>query len=774
MQIRITLAIGLLLAGCVVTEGGPPQTIRDSQGQMYQLIAANHFEMGAARFESFKWDHASIAEVEDCRPVHPVILTSPYYLATTEVTVAQFREFVKASGYQPANAIIGWAPVNHDDGKVVSSFRKDGSFDWEQPGFPQEDSHPVVGVTYADAKAYCDWLSDQDEVRYRLPTEAEWECACRAGSESFFSFGDTYRGVIHRHANIANVELEEHSPGRGWLQWLADPEQDSPDGNVFTAPVGSYEANPWGLHDMHGNVWEWCEDRYLDTYYQRYSRDNHGDLRRRAIDPICTESWNEHGQWQVIRGGSWFLPPAQCCSGVRGVFATNEAACYIGFRVARDADSKDIEAAKQSHQESEESLQELMSVAKSVRETHDNLIRIELKCEELDEPTVRHLAQLNYAVDLAITPPGRINNALVQELGRIKRLKGFSVSVTCEGLDAKTYEMLSAHPELQTLQLTGTVELSDEFFQHLKQAQHLSSINLQGNEITDVGLAQLPALKKLEMLHIASTNSNGSCLERFTGSPLRILSLSNLNDETAQLLPAFPTLSFLNLHGSPIGAEGLKQIAQIRKLDRLELASCQNLDDQDLRVLSKLQNLQHLELQETAAGDIAVQALADATLLRRLQLGSSSLSDDGVRAIGELVSLRDLTITAEATNVSDKGLSDFWRLVNLERLNLSAPYVTGEGFGPFAELPKLRSLSLSCQQLTQTGCEHLIENESLTELTIGDNQGGPAGFDDQQFLTLARIPNLRRLTLHRQNTNLTDNVVESIKTQRPALQVKLR
>ena len=119
--------------------------------------------------------------------------------------------------------MVGWNPTSSDLPLYKSfDFSRSPEVSWKKPGFKQADDHPVVGVSYRDAKAFCAWLSRKEGATYRLPTEAEWELACRAGTDTWFSFGDVPLGVIHQQANIGNVELEKHRKHSVERQWLLD------------------------------------------------------------------------------------------------------------------------------------------------------------------------------------------------------------------------------------------------------------------------------------------------------------------------------------------------------------------------------------------------------------------------------------------------------------------------------------------------------------------------------------------------------------------------
>lgn len=198
---------------------------------------------------------------------HRVTLTKPYYMAAHDVTRAQFAAFVDETGYK-TDAEKAGSDETWKHNKV----------------FEQEDTHPVVQVSWNDTVAFIAWLSKRDHKTYRLPTEAEWEYACRAGATTPFNTGATisadlanYNGSFVYGAGAKGVNREK------------------------TTPVGSFPANKWGLYDMHGNAWQWCSDVY-------------GDYPASAVsDP----SGPAEGPWRVLRGGSYVYAPLTCRSASR-------------------------------------------------------------------------------------------------------------------------------------------------------------------------------------------------------------------------------------------------------------------------------------------------------------------------------------------------------------------------------------------------------------------------------------------------------------------------
>jgi len=243
----------------------------------------------------------------DERPVHTVSIQS-FRMGKYEVTGGQFRQFVQAAGYR----------TDAERGKGCVTRETDGQWayqagrDWRNPGFPQTDRHPVVCVSWNDAQAYVEWLSRQGVGRYRLPSESEWEYAARAGSSARYSFGDSEE-MLCAYGNVADRAARQRF--NDWTVASCD------DGALYTAPVGVYRANVFGLHDTHGNVWEWTEDCYHDSY---------------AGAPSDGAAWTtDDCARRVNRGGSWNLDPRLLRSSRRAGFPAGDPATLWVFASSR-------------------------------------------------------------------------------------------------------------------------------------------------------------------------------------------------------------------------------------------------------------------------------------------------------------------------------------------------------------------------------------------------------------------------------------------------------
>jgi formylglycine-generating enzyme required for sulfatase activity len=254
---------------------GVPVEVTNSIGMKLRLIPPGEFMTGSPTSEQGRRDNET---------QHRVRITKPFYLGLHEVTIEQFRAFVKARHYQTE-------AERHGRG----DFFRMPQFTWWDAEFRQEADHPVLYISWNDAVAFCAWLSNREKRPYRLPTEAEWEYACRAGSTTRLFFGDD-----------ASM-LDEYA----WYRDNADHK---------THPVGQKKPNAWGLCDMHGNVYEWCSDWYSSGYYTE--------------SPVDDPTGPTSGSIRVGRGGSWYSTAGHCRSAGRGSDLPSLRYYGLGFHVA--------------------------------------------------------------------------------------------------------------------------------------------------------------------------------------------------------------------------------------------------------------------------------------------------------------------------------------------------------------------------------------------------------------------------------------------------------
>ena len=239
----------------------PRQTITNSIGMKLVLIPKGTFMMGSPETEE--------GHNED-ETQHEVTIIKDYYLGVTQVTQGQYEK------------VMGTNPSRFQDVEIIGS----------------STNYPVECVSWEDAVEFCEKLSDLLEEKkagrvYRLPTEAEWEYACRAGSETAYSFGESTESL-------------------GDYAWFFDNSEDQ------THPVGEKKPNAWGLYDMQGNVWEWCSD-----WYDEYPK-----------GAVSDPTGPKEGSYRVLRGGSWRFEAAFCGSGNRFWYVPSYRRDSLGFRLA--------------------------------------------------------------------------------------------------------------------------------------------------------------------------------------------------------------------------------------------------------------------------------------------------------------------------------------------------------------------------------------------------------------------------------------------------------
>lgn len=275
-------------------------------GLTFLRISPGTFEMGAE--PGAERNEYSSGEF----PRHPVTITRAFLMSRCEVTVYDFQQFVAATDYVTEVEQTGTGANSLD--LQTGGIAQRPSTTWRSPGFEQTSRHPVTCVSWQDATAYCQWFSQQTGRRCRLPTEAEWEYVARSRQQSQFGHGnDPY--CLEGCANIRDLSFRELQPQAAAVAPWSD-------GFPRTAPVGSFRPNAWGVHDLHGNVGEWCQDWYTAGYYAASPQN----------DPTGPPSPGAPA-WRAVRGGSWFNAAFSCrCSGRHDGIETAPSTTN-GFRV---------------------------------------------------------------------------------------------------------------------------------------------------------------------------------------------------------------------------------------------------------------------------------------------------------------------------------------------------------------------------------------------------------------------------------------------------------
>jgi sulfatase modifying factor 1 len=303
----------------------------NSLGMKLVVIPAGEFEMGgretADQLKAAGFSVPDGYDTSDERPVHQVKITKPFLMGVHEVTLGEFLTFYndgfkgKLEAEKDGMGGFGYEAKNAD--KPFKQKPEYRPWNWGHPGMDLSTAvgrerafrHPVVNVSWNDCVSFCEWLSRKEGKKYRLPTEAEWEYACRAGTTTRFWNGDGPEELA-AIGNVADAAFK--------AQFGFDWPIRGRDGHAFTSPVGSSDrTNAFGLHDMHGSLFEWCNDCYNAEYYSQFANNV-------AVDPSGPSSV---GLFRVIRGGCWREYPVGCRSAYRDYDSPTYRDSDIGFRV---------------------------------------------------------------------------------------------------------------------------------------------------------------------------------------------------------------------------------------------------------------------------------------------------------------------------------------------------------------------------------------------------------------------------------------------------------
>jgi len=269
--------------------------IEKNTAMKFIKISSGCFYMGSPNDET--------GRNQDEGPVHKKCLEE-YYIGQYEVTVNEFNLFIKESGYITEAEKEGYSWI------YKGKWKKAKGYNWKNAGYDQDSNHPVVNVSYNDACAMANWMSKNNSHKFELPSESQWEYACRAGNQSSRFWGDD-PNIACKYSNVA-----DSSAKKKFLAWSIHLCEDN---YIYTAPVGTFLPNDFGLFDMLGNVWEFCNDRYdIYAYYQKSKKFR-----------VYTKNTKV-----VIRGGSWYSRKEYIrCASRDNLRNTKRRGFDLGFRL---------------------------------------------------------------------------------------------------------------------------------------------------------------------------------------------------------------------------------------------------------------------------------------------------------------------------------------------------------------------------------------------------------------------------------------------------------
>ncbi|KAA0207991.1 MAG: formylglycine-generating enzyme family protein [Proteobacteria bacterium] len=304
LALGLPLLLGLLLAGCAASVPKAGSQLQDcAQCPALVVIPPGEFLMGAPGGEEGRPEG----------PVHRVRIHKAFALGMVEVTQAQFAAFVSDTGHLMTGGCQVWRG---------GEWHTPPDADWTNPGYGRApfDDEPVACVTWNDAQAYVQWLARRTGRHYRLPSEAEWEYAARAGGTADYYWVDQGADADTGACVYANVydASGKRASGFSWKPFDCD------DGYAQAAPVGRFLPNAFGLHDMIGNVWEWTADCYQAPYPPA------------PVDGSPVQAAQGDCERRAVRGGSWVTRPSRQRASFRGRDPVDARYSFFGFRVAAD------------------------------------------------------------------------------------------------------------------------------------------------------------------------------------------------------------------------------------------------------------------------------------------------------------------------------------------------------------------------------------------------------------------------------------------------------
>jgi len=690
-------------------------TFTNSLGMKLVLVPAGEFRMGsdedlAPMLKDFPY--MAPMQIAQVSHQHPVRITRPFYMGTCEVTLGQFMKFYEAAAYKieefKDDSPWGYLPSRKNDGsaKVIP---------WA-PGWDRNNDHPAVYVCWNDADAFCQWLSRQEGKKYRLPTEAEWEYACRAGTTTRYWCGNDPEELV-KIANVVDQDCKIRWPnigvglskdGKPTGETIPYPFVSGRDGYVLTAPVGDFPANPFGLCDMHGNVFEWCQDWYIGTYYKE--------------SPVDDPPGPASGLKRVMRGGGWRSVAALARSAARVYVSPEHRSNELGFRVVCET-----------------------GVAAAPATTAPPI------------PSVTAVPSSKLPVPAL--PPNATPREIVE---RVLQLKGEVVIQTGDAVRWKTIKGIDELPEGGTVQIRNLV-LQSIAIEDLQSICRLAieNLRLSQNGVTNDHLAVLGKAKGIHSLSLHSTSCTEDGLVSLSGCPNldavtltqcdftaagwkhfgQIPKLSKLmatagdvSDAHVESLAGHPGLKYLAIEDGKVTGAGFRTFRGLPQLGGLKLVNCP-VDAAGIQAIGTgLPELRAFECRSVTLTDEGLKELRNLKGLLRLWIDSPNITDAALEIAADLGSLQNLRLDgAPVTGAGFRGQKGKWS--KLTHCFFEKCPLTDEGLQNLADAaPQIQHLTLFSSAVTDKGLVHLSKFKSLQTLGLNGSPITDAGLKQLEGL----------------------------------------
>jgi sulfatase modifying factor 1 len=607
-------------------------------------------------------------------PQHRVVISRPLWVATTEVTIGQFRRFVQGTNYVTETERLGGGPRNAGEASDPAAL-------WHQPGYAVTDESPVTLVTWNDAVEFCNWLSQQVKLTprydrnstgqwaavpladgYHLPTDAQWEYACRAGTTTQYSFGDD------------PLQLD----GFGWHFDNSGGESRA------AAPVGLKAPNPFGLFDMHGNVLEWCQDRFDPTWYATSP----------VEDPECPL---DGGGYHTVRGGSWWNRAVSSRSAFHTSGSGTQLFSHLGFRVVRPvprasrespkpatpvpvAPARAVTESRPPDYAQERAVAEwVLSAGGTLSVTGAAGKQVRVAAASL--PAYPFVVD---SIDLHQNP--EIQDEDLARFAALSSLRGVDLTRNPQLSDAGLAQLADV-PSLEWLYLDYTA-LTDAGLRELAKLPRLTKLWLLNTQVTDEGLAHLGAAARLEQLMVNSLPITIRGLRALRGLPLKNLSFGHTGvqySDLPEVAALFPDLREIDVQRLPgdIGM-GFSPLAQLSQLEHVRIVAAEVSADapHQLRQLPRLTTLSLRSFGAPAEG--WAEELELLPRVTRLSLHGADFQGSAMAKLGANTTIERLTLSQWSGG--DAELLGLIRMKKLRELTLTSTRVTAAGVEEFHKL----------------------------------------------------------------------------------------